>query len=1287
MKNHKPTLALLLFVLTAFAAVAQTRPVDINLSTARRGPIIGPLHYGIFYEEINHAGDGGLYAELVRNGSMEENAANPDHWWTLGDATFSISTQNLLNGAQRHAMHLNLTKAGDGTRNIGFWGINVVRGQTYKASLWVRTANDWAGRLTLRLEDVNGADLGHADIQVNDASEWRKYTVDIRATADCQQGWFAIVGDRPGTVYLDCVSLFPPTFRNRPNGMRRDLAEKLQALHPRFVRFPGGCYIEGGLRYQWRHTVGPVEERLGLYNSHWGYPVSNGMGFHEFLQLAEDLGAEPLFVVNVGMGHGWYEDYRHIEGYIQEALDAIEYCNGDAQTTYWGARRAAAGHPEPFGLRLIEIGNENYNFHANSNSDQSDHYAERYRQFYDAIKARYPDIICIGNVESWGTDYPTWRNANPVEVVDEHYYRSPDWFAGMYHKYDNFSRTSYKVYNGEYAVTQDFGTNGTLKAALGEAIYMAGMERNSDVCIMASYAPIFMNENEHQWRPDMLHYNAYASFGTPSYWAQQMMASCVGHQNLTWTDEGNTIGLDGARLGLGSWGTEVTYSNIRVTQADGTVRYTSNADVQSPATTFGTAHVLDVQTADCTIELDAVKQSGDEGFLITFAYADGANYAWWNLGGWANGQHGVEQSVGGKKTTLTTAEGTIETGRTYHIKIVRQGLNTQLYLDDELVHNVNLSSDQGQRIYLCASLNEAEDTAIVKIINYASDPVPVNIAFADAQVGGTAVGRVLTHTDNYAENSMADPMNVSPKRLSLPCTQPDGQAPYVPYEVPGYSLSVLQIPVTQVSAEAKLQPASLPEAALAYDFETGGMTDRTTQFEGQSKGNASILKLDDGNHAAYTGDGPVGYFDLGQDAAQAMTTLLNAEAYSVSVDMLFGGNGQLDHYCWAWNLNNGTGNYVGLINQANNLNWYFERLKSTKCQVNSNSGLAQGTWHNLTVVCDGQTVALYVDAQLRGSSKAEALPIAVMKATHAWLGRSPFSADAYLLQTFFDDLRVYDVPLSAEQVLTLWQEAQAKGTTCQELAPVVDTEPNADATNLIGNNTEVDITALLLNPDFAQGTTGWEGTLFSAALGTVAEHFYHLFDTYQVLRNMPAGRYRLQWQGFYRQGNIGNAHLRHIQGTEQQAEVYAATVPAGATTRYTDCAAVAMHSIYMDGVPYTFDPYTYPDNVATAQEAFANGHYRQTLEFSVTGTADLRLGLRNFTPTVYDWACVDNFSLYYVGPEGDGIEAIGQAEASAQGASGTDALYDLGGRRIVRGAADQLPKGIYIRNGKKIVKP
>ena len=1242
---------------TFFCVVNMMAQVTFDFSTAQRGPVIGSLHYGIFYEEINHAGDGGLYAELIRNGSMEENANNPDYWWTIGNATFSISSQNLINAAQKRAMHLNLTKAGDGTRNIGYWGINVVKGQKYRASFWLRTAGNWTGDITLTLENDEGADLGHAVVKVSDGSTWKKYSADIIATGNAKQGWFAIRGSRAGTIYLDCVSLMPPTFKNRENGMRPDLAEKLAALHPRIMRFPGGCYIEGGNRYQWRHTVGPVEERLGIYNSNWGYPVSNGMGFHEFLQLAEDLGAEPLFVVNVGIGHGWCQDYQHIEGFIQEALDALEYANGDI-TTFWGAKRVAAGHPEPFNLHLLEIGNENYNFHANNNSDQSDHYAERFKQFYDAIKARWPEVVFIGNVESWGTDEPTWRNQYAVDIVDEHYYRSPDWFAANYRKYDNASRTNHKIYNGEYAVTQDFGVNGTLKAALGEAIYMAGMERNSDVCVMASYAPIFMNENEAQWRPDMIHYNAHSSFGTPSYWAQQMMASTVGYQNITWTEMGNNISLiSGTRLGLGSWGTDVSYSNIKVIAADGTVVFEQDEAVSSPASAYGTTHVFDVATDNCTIELDAVKNSGDEGFLITFAYADDSNYAWWNLGGWGNARHGVEQAVNGSKNTLATADGNINAGQKYHIKVVREGMTTRCYLDGTLVHTVTLSESSGERLYLCASLNQAEDTAIVKVINYSGEDTPTTFRFKDATIAGIANVRVMSNPDNFAENSMANPMNVCPRNTQIVIH--DSQLSYI---VPAYSLSIISIPLVSVSTEITPQAATPPVPVINYTFDDGEA-------------------MADGNHAFYTGiNASQAYLDLGNDAAKAIGRYLNADKWSVSINILLPEGGNLDQFCWAWSVNNGTASYVGLINQPNNLNWYFEKVQSGTCKVSSNSGLAQGCWHNITVTSDTETSCIYVDGRLRGSKASNTKPLTLNANTKAWLGRSPFEGDARMTSTFFDDYAIYDCVLTPEQVLALYDAARTKSAECTSLLPPTpSTEPNEAATSLINEGgTPTDLTSLIHNANFSAGNDGWEGTPFSAAPGTVAEHFYQLFDTYQVLHNMPIGSYRLEWQGFYRHGDIANAYLRHTSGSEVAAQLYVEDGNRQGVKQQN------IKSLFDSDVPYTYEPYTYPDNVTTAAKAFAAGHYRQQMVFQLTKTTDLRIGLRNFSPAVYDWVCVDNFRLFYIDSSTDDIISINDEQSQKN--NEVSAVYDLSGRSLSAISNNtQMRKGVYIINGKKVI--
>ena len=297
----------------------------------------------------------------MRNRSFEDNAGNPDSWWTLGDASMGIATDDMLNTVQGHAMRMVINAAGGGVRNEGFWGINVVNGREYQLSFWLRADDAYDGVITAELQRENGAGLGSVDIKVNATREWKKYTATLRATGDDAKGWFALKGSTPGTVVLDVVSLFPPTFKNRPNGCRADLAQMLADLHPRFMRFPGGCFIEGAYgdgstnRFEWKKTVGPIEERPGHFNRNWWYRVSDGLGYHEMLQLSEDLGANPMFVVNIGIGHDWKIDENDLGPFIQEALDAIEYANGSATDTFYGRMRAQNGHPAPFNLKYLEI--------------------------------------------------------------------------------------------------------------------------------------------------------------------------------------------------------------------------------------------------------------------------------------------------------------------------------------------------------------------------------------------------------------------------------------------------------------------------------------------------------------------------------------------------------------------------------------------------------------------------------------------------------------------------------------------------------------------------------------------------------------------------------------------------------------------------------------------------------------------------------------------------------------------------------------------------------------------
>lgn len=1173
--KHLLTLALALAL--CCTTYAQT---TFTFKTADRGPLLGDRHYGVFFEEINHAGEGGLYAELIRNFSFEDNGGNPDGWWNVAGGTGSIDNTKLLNPYQNRCLRLQMKAAGDGTRNEGWWGINVYPGRKYTVSFWVRSDN-YTGDLRLQLQTRDGGDLGHTTVTVGDCKTWKKVETTITANAAGDGfGWFAILGNGPGTIYLDVVSLQPPTFKNRKNGCRKDLAEMVAALKPRFVRFPGGCYVEGGNRYQWKHTIGPLEERTGLHNSHWGYPVSNGMGFLEYLEFCEDLGAEPLFVVNMGIGHGWLVDYQRIDEYLQEALDAIEYANGDG-TTYWGARRIADGHPEPFNLRLMEIGNENYNFQPEGTGDQSDHYAERFLTFYRVIKAKYPYMTLIGNVESWGTDRPTWRNPNPVDLVDEHYYRNPDWFAAQYHKYDNYSRTSHGVYAGEYAVTSDFGNVGTLKAALGEAIYMAGMEVNSDVCQMASYAPMFCNEGNGatQWVPDMIHFNAYQCFGTPSYWVQQMMGANVGHQNLHWTEANNTLA-------------------------------------------------------------------------------------------------------------------------------------------------------GGQPLYVCASINEQEDEAILKIVNYSGAKVKTVLKF-DATPYGTVQTTVLSHSSNQAENTMDNPRNVYPVQGTIQLD--DATEDAFNYTVPAYSLNILRVPLKDVKKPTELVGEELPEPVYTFDFEQRNASDQSGELQTELVGGARILQLSDGNKALYTGPAAEnGYLDFGTETGYTLGYVMQKGTFSWSMDILLQEPSHLGSYCWALGFKNPTGTYFGIVSAANNNNWYGEMKATSAIATTSHCGLKQGQWHNICFVKNSATARFYIDGVLR-SEVSNTLRFAPNKtAVQAWLGRSAYVVDSILTDAWMDDVRLYNKALTAEQVVTLWQQTQQKSAHSDELglyskrdalqlliadaealkaddgsrlkAAIAEaqsaveayaakpTQPDEvlaqieEATETLraayndaravemgstDGSTVVNITSLMQNPTFNKGNNGWIGTPFSAAPGTVAEQFAHPFDSYQILRNMPPGRYEMTIQGFYRNGPKEQAYQANKNGSERlHAEYYLAE------TGTTNEASNTFMSLYDASTTYSY--YNYPDNVSEAQTAFSKRFYNNpAISITTEQTADLCLGVRMLHDNVSrNWTCFDNVRLYYCGTA-DGINAIAE-QADRQGCG----IYDLSGRRLNA----EPRQGLFIKNGRKVVK-
>lgn len=1030
----------------ALGAGAQTQ-LDFDL--ARRGPVIPQSLFGIFFEEINHGGDGGLYAELVQNRSFEYSATSADCWTASGGASCTVVSNNLLNSAQGHALLVTFSGSSSTLSNSGYWGMKFEAGRTYHISFWAKSVDTrYQGNIVARLMTDTGERIGFATLSGPFATEWTKYEADIEATENCQSGYLELRGSRSGNIMLDVVSLMPPTYNGHANGTREDLTQMLADLHPAFVRFPGGCYVEGNFvdnkdnRFVWKNTIGPIEERPGHMNYNWGYRVEDGLGYHEYLQLCEDLDAEPLFVVNMGMGHGWVVDYDKIDDYVQEALDAVEYANGDTTTTY-GRLRAQNGHPEPFNLRYIEIGNENYNFIMDSNADQSDHYPERYYQFYKALKAAWPDVELIGNVEAWGTDAPSWRNTYPVEIVDEHYYRSPSWFVSNYNKYDTYSRANGKVYVGEYAVTIGYGTLGSLNSALGEAVFMQGMERNSDVVAMASYAPLFCNDNAQMWMPDIIRFDCYRAMGTPSYYVQQLFGQNRGHQNVLWTETDNepvTAADVPGQVGVGTWSTAATFSDLRVVDNHGNVLLdgaaSSAADYATPAGTWSfesgtwTETATDVEPATCVFStafdadtliytLNATKQSGAEGFLIIFNYRDANNFTWWNLGGWGNTAHAVEDCVDGGKTTKVSAAGSLTTGQTYAIRIEKEGQHVRCYLDDVLVHDFTLTTSYDRGVYTSAALTEDESQLIVKLTNPNPNAQPTHLSFANGRVTGASL-QLLTSASGTDENSMDNPLHVVPQTGSV-TVNADGTIDYL---VPAFSFNVLTLDVADVGQPSQ-EPSTLPLPAVVYTFEDGQPADDSGTYPAQLGGGSALVTLADGNRAFYSGAiGTAGYLDLGTDMPRDVLGGVTDE-YTISLDLLPLGDNCLGSFCWALTLANGTSEYLGLINAGGGANWYFEaKADGQTVSVPSYSRMATRQWHNLCVTHQSDTTRLYIDGRLYVATPNALTPAAALvHIAGAYLARSPFEADAYMENTCFDNLQIFRQALTAAQVAALAQTA------------------------------------------------------------------------------------------------------------------------------------------------------------------------------------------------------------------------------------------------------------------------
>ena len=808
-RQHLAQAAAGLLLATTLALPTQAAPGHLTVQVDRPGVKISPTFSGLMIEDISHSIDGGLYAELIQNRAFK-NADTPVHWASVQDGggagTITLDTDNPVPGtALTNSLRLDITSAGAGQRvgvaNDGYWGIPVVPNQTDRASFYAKAAPGFHGPLTVAIESADGQTVAASASIPAIGPDWKKYALTLTTgsnVAVSAANRFVISAQSPGTVWLSQVSLMPPTYHNRPNGARIDLMEKLSAMHPRFLRLPGGNYLEGNTlaeRFDWKKTIGDISQRPG-HQDPWGYRSDDGFGLLEYLEWCEDLHMQPVLAVFAGyaLNGKFIPAGPELTPFVQDALDEIEYVTGGPNTK-WGARRTADGHPASFPLTYVEISNE----------DGGPSYNSRFAQFYDAIKAKYPKLKIIA------TSHVTSRKP---DVVDDHYYRSAAEMARDSGHYDGYDRKGPKIFVGEWASIEGNPTP-TVQAAIGDAAWLTGLERNSDLVVIEAYAPLMVNVNPGaaQWGTNLIGLDALGSFNSPSYYVQQMFAANIGDVVLPTTLTQPTVPgvetpLPTGKIGVGTWATQAEFKDILVTQngktlyqknfADGDADWTLGQGQwqaqdgvlrQTSEAMDSRASVGDANWGDYTYSLKARKLSGNEGFLIQFHVQDNANRIWWNIGGWGNSHTALERFQDGANHELGSVPITVETGRWYDIKIDVQGRRIRCYLDGKLITDVT-DEPNGPPfpLYAAASRDLKTGDIILKIVNTSAALQPLQVDLKGAKgVAKSALATMISGEPGDV-NSLAAPENIAPKPLAIM-----GTGVSFVHDFPAHSVTVLRL--------------------------------------------------------------------------------------------------------------------------------------------------------------------------------------------------------------------------------------------------------------------------------------------------------------------------------------------------------------------------------------------------------------------------------------------------------------------------------------------------------------
>lgn len=817
MKSRSVYYLCIAFMLGLSACENQEASMTLNVDLASHEAEVPSSMYGIFFEEINHAGDGGLYGEMLMNRSFEERSLPAGYSVENGDlippsvinhligkptvghfkwGTDSYPGWELLKKDDAKvsmglvtdkpnfttaptSMKLEVSNLGKGVSlvNKGYWGIALEKNASYKLRMFIRNMNA-SGELKVRLLGANNIELGQANFALAKDSEWHEYKTTLLASDTTSVGTLSIDVPSNGTYYFDYVSLFPEdTYKGRENGMRKDVATMLEELRPAFIRWPGGCIVEGITlknRVEWKKTLGDPAARPGQYDT-WGYRNTYGFGYKEFLDFCEDIGAKGMYVCNVGIAcqyrTGEACSDKEAESYLQDALDAIEYAIGDV-TTEWGSLRAKEGHPSPYPLAYVEIGNENFGAL----------YDRRFNMFYDAIKAKYPQLTLISNHGMNGIG-----DARKTDMIDPHWYVAPEYFFKNANIFDKHERGKYQIYVGEYACNQGVG-GGNMLAALSEAAFITGMERNSDLVTMASYAPLLENRNDRGWPTNLIWMSNNQVVGRSSYYVQKMYAENKPTYNLkldvSMKPESIPTFVDSdGYVGFGTWSTQVQFRKLKITRENGETLIADMNDAsqwemkqgiwkQEDGIYFQTGN--ENRTAliwksgkankGSVIEFEVNKQGGDEGFLFYFGLPEmnlKQGYML-NVGGWGNTSTAIETLLDNNSSVLSkSVSDSLERHQWHKVRIVITEYGADYYMDERqiLAHkNVPLN----RKFYL-AGYDDESGEVIVKFVNASDDPYSVRINLKGGEV--ETQGRVITlsSASKFDENSFEEPFKISPR--------------------------------------------------------------------------------------------------------------------------------------------------------------------------------------------------------------------------------------------------------------------------------------------------------------------------------------------------------------------------------------------------------------------------------------------------------------------------------------------------------------------------------------------